>query len=255
MLLFDPATLDAYIRAYAASGARSTDKLIPVHGKIAKDIARELSLRSDDYTVSAFGYSANEEKGKEISVPGLLYNKNSDITLLDRNKPRGIIAAKFPVSNFAQNANNYFEGMMGETANLKLGRLVVGHVILLPYKMPYYKNAGIEQDKAISKIEKIANHQIDKYRKLMESKSVVAPDVLLCSLVSYGIEDKYQSGLRQSKVSELILSPTKPVSKILSESELRESGFSSENVDFLVRHSDYGTFISTMVANTISASK
>lgn len=255
MLLFDPATLDAYIRAYATSGARSTDKLLPVHGKIAKDIARELSLQSMGYAVSAFGYSANGEKGKEISVPGLLYNKNSDITILEGAKPRGIIAAKFPVSNFAQNANNYFEGMMGETANLRLGGLAVGHVILLPYQMPYYKNAGSEQDKEISKIEKIANHQIDKYRKLVESKSIVAPDALLCSLVSYGIEDKYQSGLKQSKVSELILASNKPVSKILSEGELRESGFSSENVDFLVDHSDYGTFISAMVTSTISASE
>jgi hypothetical protein len=248
---FPPRVLEAYIKAYANFGARSSEKLKPVHGELATRIEREYkSLGKLNFSISALGH---EKSNKEISVPGVFYNKNSDITILDKNgKPVGIIAAKFPISNFAQNANNYFEGMLGETANLRLNKIVVAHAILLPYKLPYYKNAKAESDKVISKIEKIANKHIDKYRILMSKPSTVKPDALLFCLVEYGIEDTYTQGKSQSDVKNAILrrKKNKLGAKVLSKDDLIKKApwLSLENLDFIWEHSNYDAFISNVIS-------
>ncbi len=46
---------------------------------------------------------------------------------------------KFVTSNYKQNANNYFESMMGETANIQRQNIPYAQVIVLRYETPYYK--------------------------------------------------------------------------------------------------------------------
>jgi hypothetical protein len=248
MTFFNPDILDRYIKAYAESGARSPDKLKPVHGYIAQELDSNIlsRIKYSMHKTFAKGHSIAAQD-KELKVDGLFYPKNSDITLVDdKGKKIGVIAAKFPISNFGQNANNYFEGMLGETANLKLAGVSVGHVIVLPYVLPYYSNASSENDKLISKIEKISNNHIDKYRKLYNTNSIASPDALHISLVAYGVEDHYLVGLSQSKVTEKILSSqlnVSPLSKVLTRAELAEKGFSEENLDFLQEVSNFDNFI------------
>ena len=91
--------------------SRSTDKLKPLHGFIAADIASRLG---NEYTVFAQGYA----EGKEELISGRYLNKMVDITIKKGDKVVAGIAVKFVMQNYSQNSNNYFENMLGETANI-----------------------------------------------------------------------------------------------------------------------------------------
>lgn len=54
-----------------------------------------------------------------MKVKGKYYDKDIDITVTKDNKPVMCIGIKFITSNYKQNTNNYFENMMGETANIQ----------------------------------------------------------------------------------------------------------------------------------------
>ena len=62
------------------------------------------------------------------------------------------------MNNYSQNSNNYFENMLGETANIRTNNKEYFQILILPEEMPYYNNGG-----KITKWEKITNHNIDKY--------------------------------------------------------------------------------------------
>jgi hypothetical protein len=100
---------------------------------------------------------------KEMTVEGKYYPKNIDMTITKNNKPILCVGLKFVTSNFKQNANNYFENMMGETANIQANQgLPYAHVIILRYETPYYK-----KDSSIGKIEIINEKDLSKYLKLV----------------------------------------------------------------------------------------
>lgn len=140
---------------YKEYGARSTEKLISLHsflGNVLESIFKE----------NVYGVQYNDgSKNKERLVIGKYYNKKIDITVLKNDHPVFCLGIKFITSNFSQNANNYFENMMGETANIQANTTTYAQIIVLRENAPYYKKDG-----SFAKTEKIKTNHLSKYIKL-----------------------------------------------------------------------------------------
>lgn len=131
--------------------SRSTAKLKTLHGSIAKDLKE---LFGPEYTVLSQGI----DNDKEGSVQGRYYQKNVDITVSKEGKPVAGYAVKFIMRNYSQNSNNYFENMLGETANIRSNGIPYFQVFIIFEKVPYYKNGG-----AFQKYDVLTEHNLDKY--------------------------------------------------------------------------------------------
>lgn len=101
--------------------------------------------------------------GKEEKLKGRYYEKAVDIVVRKDSVECAGVAVKFVMSNYAQNANNYFEGMLGETANLRSKGLPYFQILIVPETMPYF-----EKDGSIGKIEELKTHHLHKYLKLSQ---------------------------------------------------------------------------------------
>ncbi len=139
-------------RTYLAiDTSRSTAKLKSLHGKIAQDI---ISQFGSEYTVESQGVG----KGKEGSIQGRYYPKNVDITVSKDGKPVAGYAVKFVMRNYSQNSNNYFENMLGETANIRANSVPYFQIFIIFEKVPYYKKGG-----TFKKYDIITEHNLEKY--------------------------------------------------------------------------------------------
>ncbi len=136
------------------TSARSNKKLKILHGAIAQDMEKKLG---SDYAICSLGCGA----GKEVRINGRYMDKTVDIAIYKGEKDLGAIGVKFVMNNYSQNSNNYFEGMLGETANIRANKKKYFQIIVLPEELPYYDKSG-----KITHWEKITNHNIDKYIKL-----------------------------------------------------------------------------------------
>src|SRR5690554_590456 len=94
------------------TGPRSNEKLKVLHGFIAEDLQNRLGK---EYIVKSLGF----KDGKEEKITGRYMDKNVDITVIKNKKKIAGVAVKFVMSNYSQNSNNYFENMLGETANIR----------------------------------------------------------------------------------------------------------------------------------------
>lgn len=144
-------------KEFISSGtSRSTAKLKPLHGAIARDIASRLG---NNYKVWSQGYADDKEK----EIGGRYIDKKVDITIEDikTNKPVAGIAVKFVMQNYSQNSNNYFENMLGETANIRTANCPYFQIFIILDKLPYYQNSG-----ELKKWEEFTDHNIEKYCKL-----------------------------------------------------------------------------------------
>lgn len=150
------ATLTMAFETYLQTSARSNEKLKILHAKIATDLTQKLG---NEFEVKSYGVG----DGKEESFVGRYYDKAVDISVLQNGVGRAGVAVKFVMSNYAQNANNYFEGMLGETANLRSNGLPYFQILIVPESMPYFKKDG-----SIDKIEELKAHHLHKYLKLFE---------------------------------------------------------------------------------------
>lgn len=130
---------------------RSNKKLIILHGAIADDIKNRLG---QEYEVGSLGVG----NGKEGKMSGRYMEKTVDILISKKENDIAGIGVKFVMNNYSQNSNNYFENMLGETANIRTSNKEYFQILILPEEMPYYNNKG-----KITKWEKITNHNIDKY--------------------------------------------------------------------------------------------
>jgi hypothetical protein len=100
-----------------------------------------------------------------MTVEGKYYPKDIDITVIKNETPVFCLGIKFVTSNYKQNANNYFENMMGETANIQaLENLPYAQLIILRHETPYYKKNETEIS---SKTEIINDKDIQKYLNLL----------------------------------------------------------------------------------------
>ncbi len=140
---------------YLQTGAQSNKKLEVLHGAIAEDLNQRLNNKN--YTIFSLGY----ESGKEKKITGRYVDKTVDITIAEKNKPVAGIAVKYIMSNYKQNSNNYFENMLGETANLRSAQIPYFQIFIIPDSIPYFKKEG-----EIAKPEKISEHDIKKYMAL-----------------------------------------------------------------------------------------
>lgn len=131
--------------------SRSTAKLKPLHGAIAKDLAIRLG---SSYDVWSQGYGVD----REAEIKGRYMEKKVDITIKRNNTSIAGIAVKFVMQNYSQNSNNYFENMLGETANIRCNRFPYFQIFIILDRLPYY-----DKKKNIKKWETFTEHNISKY--------------------------------------------------------------------------------------------
>jgi len=147
-------------KKYIEHGSRSTEKLKPIHNFVAQTLQK---IFGDTYEIHFLG-----DDTKEMKVKGKYYDKDIDITVAKDNKPVICLGIKFVTSNYKQNANNYFENMMGETANIQARKdLPYFQLIVLRHQTPYYsKTTQRTGTKQPTKIEIINEHDLQKYINL-----------------------------------------------------------------------------------------
>ena len=114
-------------RTYLATGSRSNEKLKILHGAISTDLQNRIGY---EYTINSLGFRDGHEK----SAPGRYMDKMVDITISKSGKVIAGIAVKFVMSNYSQNSNNYFENMLGETANLRSNNIPYFQIFIIPDK-------------------------------------------------------------------------------------------------------------------------
>ena len=103
---------NSFCRFLRVKTSRSPEKLKPLHGAIAADLSRRLG---EGYHICSQGFGL----GKEFTVRGRYVPKRVDITIFKQDKVAAGVAVKFVMQNYSQNSNNYFENMLGETANIR----------------------------------------------------------------------------------------------------------------------------------------
>ena len=163
--------------AYNKYGARSNKKLVPIHSWFAKEI---ISGLGSGYSVRSLGCDG------EYKMEGKYYEKTLDITIFYTQKPIVTLSFKFVTSNYAQNSNNYFENLLGETANIR--RIGVGfvHFLILRGHTPYYDKAAGNKRGKLKKIEILSEHHIKKYVKLFKDLDFPhKPDVLGMAIIDF----------------------------------------------------------------------
>lgn len=159
--------------------SRSTAKLKTLHGHIAEDLQE---LYGDGFLILSQGV----ENDKEGSIIGRYYPKNVDITITKNGVPIAGYAVKFVMRNYSQNSNNYFENMLGETANIRSNRIPYFQIFIIFEKVPYYEKGG-----KFKKYDIITKHNLEKYFALSQDNPdsfYHTPDKTLIVLLS--LEDK-----------------------------------------------------------------
>ena len=144
---------NSFFRFLQKGTSRSTDKLKPLHGAIARDLHRRLG---SDYEIISQGYGAD----KEAQIQGRYIEKWVDITVTKRRKAVAGLAVKFVMQNYSQNSNNYFENMLGETANIRANKCPYFQIFIILDRLPYYKK---DTNKSIRKWETFTEHNAEKY--------------------------------------------------------------------------------------------
>lgn len=145
------------LKNYASWGARSNKRILPLHACIAKSLCEPIF---------------------EQKLDGVFYSKNVDIYEPTHNHAYEI---KLILSNYAQNANNYFESMLGATSNLQGRGIPVSQLVFLPTYLPYF-----DRQHRILRIERI-DAQIAKYENLMrQTTGTQRPTELVFQLFDTG---------------------------------------------------------------------
>lgn len=181
-----------FIRAINASfaaynkrgGARSNKKLTPIHRFLSETVSEKLG---DGYVIKSLGIG----DGREAIIDGKYYPKNLDIAVFRNGQIVATISFKFVTSNYQQNANNYFENLMGETANIRRNNIGFAHFLMLRGHTPYYsKNKDNLRGKE-KKIEIISEKHLQKYIKLFRDMDFPhKPDLLGICLVDFNRNKK-----------------------------------------------------------------
>lgn len=143
-------------KTFLDTGSRSNAKLKVLHGAIAKDLTQRLGK---SYSIQSLGIGNN----KEWEICGRYIDKKVDITIVKDKDIVAGIGVKFVMQNYSQNSNNYFENMLGETANIRCSRKPYFQVFIIPEKLPYY-----EKDGTFKKWETFSEHNAWKYLRLSE---------------------------------------------------------------------------------------
>lgn len=175
---------DSFAAYNKKGGARSNKKLIPIHKFLSETILRKLKK---GYSVKSLGVG----DGKEEKTDGKYYPKKLDIAVLENNKIAATISFKFVTSNYKQNTNNYFENLMGETANIRRKNIGFAHFLVLRGHTPYFsKNKDNLRGKEI-KTEIIKEKDLQKYIKLYKDMDFPhKPDLMGICILDFDTKDK-----------------------------------------------------------------
>jgi len=146
---------------FLETSARSNEKLKILHGGIATDLKNELGK---EYSIKSLGL----EEGKEGKLIGRYMEKVVDILISKNENDIAAIGVKFVMNNYSQNSNNYFENMLGETANLRANKKKYFQIIVIPEEMPYYNNDG-----KITRWERVTDNNINKYIALSKDNTEI----------------------------------------------------------------------------------
>lgn len=215
-------------KKFLETGSRSNEKLKILHGAIAKDLKKRLG---NEYWVQSLGVG----DGKEMKIDGRYIDKAVDITILKKDKPIAGIGVKFVMQNYSQNSNNYFENMLGETANIRCTNIPYFQIFIIPDKLPYYKNDGTFQ-----KWEEFSSHNSAKYLTLSKDDiqtSIHTPTKTLLFVIHLpeikkDVKDKKEYVTYYSNVDDMCV---------------RESQFQYGNFSSAVIYNDYDDFASKVV--------
>ena len=150
--------LIASFQSYLISGARSNEKLKVIHSFISDSISNKFK---NDKLI--FYSLRNDKKSKELKIPGRYMEKAVDIAVCQDNKVLAAVGFKFVMSNYKQNSNNYFENMLGETANIRCNNIPYFQILVIPKELPYFDENG-----EIKTWEEINENNIHKYVVLSE---------------------------------------------------------------------------------------
>ena len=222
----------------AVENPRSTDKIVHIHSYIAEAIQFKLG---DSFVIKSHGYDLADG---EIKVKGKYYDKNVDISVMKNGIVLGSIGVKLINNNFAQNANNYFENMLGETVNLRINNQPYSQLIIVPEFLPYLNN-----DKQCNKIEYITDHHIDKYLKLSKENIGLyhRPDLLSVILITTGNYDYLKKSI-ETKI------PLKDVKKLkesikISYADIQQNKHMNDDTkQFLQKHINLNDFLNAFVS-------
>ena len=130
-----------------------------------------------EYSIKSLGIGDD----KEEKIAGQYYAKRVDIAVIRGNKPIAAIGLKFVTSNYKQNNVNYFENMLGETANLRRKNYRYAQVIIIRKEMPYKLKSG-----KTTKIECISEKNLLKYLQLIKDKDYPhRPDLMSIAIVDF----------------------------------------------------------------------
>jgi len=204
--------------------SRSNKKLIALHGSIAVDIQSKLGK---EYEVRSLGIG----NGREAKLDGRYMAKKVDILISKGNDDIAGVGIKFVMNNYSQNTNNYFENMLGETANIRTNNKEYFQILILSDEMPYYDNKG-----KITKWEKVTERNIHKYIAL-----------------SHDNIDRYLHTPIKTLLF-IIKFPECDQSAVTTKSEYKQHFLSKENnTSVLVSDRIAGSFGKTIIFNDYSA--
>lgn len=174
---FYDALEDTYA-AFETHGARSSKKLIALHGWFHDAIQTEYP----NYVVMSM-----REGSKEAKVPGSYYPKNVDVAVFqsenefEARQPLLILSIKFAINNFRQNSNNYFEGLLGETSNLQSNGVPVTYFSVVRDEYRWKRKDG-----STKQLEYVNDHDLMKYIQLFDAdpQTLHRPQALGLEVVS-----------------------------------------------------------------------
>ncbi len=238
-------------KKYLSVHPRSSEKILPIHKCISEILLEKLGGEKSKFTIKSMGI----DDSKEYNFKGKYYSKDIDITIFYKNKPISGLGFKFITSNYKQNSNNYFENMLGETANLKRADFLYGQVLVLKHKMPYYSS----DKKTFTKIENINEKNLAKYLKLYNdniSGLYHKPDILFLTFVSTGDEKEFEKIVTayENKKPITILKSKFHIQQLpkvnvefIKVKKLSKTDFQKNTLNFIEKVSDFNAFINAFV--------
>ncbi len=223
---------DSYIK-YLLFGDRSVEKLKPLHSWIGETIKCLIPKEYEVYFIN----------GKEVQTEGKYYTKIIDVAIVKKDvevkKKKGgfrsliyipritmAVSLKFITSNFKQNANNYFEVLLGECANLRSKGVKFGHFVVFRDKIPYFARQG-----RLEHWETLEDKDVNKYIELYKEKLTFphSPNFIGLEVVNINpvVEEIYKCKPKFSK---------KKIEKITKETPISvRSGINNTNLSVEIK--------------------
>ena len=173
-------------------GVRSMEKTKVLHGWVQDELKRELG---EGYVFTG----QTPHSTAEAKVAGMYYGKDVDILVARNDQELSVINIKFVISNYWQNAVNYLEQQIGETANLRRKNIVYGNLFCVTNPIPYKKRDG-----SITRMERLRDRDIERYVKLRKDhEHAHAPDEMVIGIVDLDIDKGMITSITNSYSLEL----------------------------------------------------